>query len=188
MGRRARLAVSQTEVLWRALDSWREVAHTEESRQHQQASLALPKLCCLSFPQCFRPHARIPRVASSYGKRAPGRQQQNWCSGCTAGTSLPLAGGADVSQRYKALETADGAWSWVRYCGNKNDYRDSVSGFRLGIYHFQLPGTGFRSGGISFPVTGYRLRVVQELKFLVPVPLLPLFKIDYFHELPSPGW
>ena len=47
------------------------------------------------------------------------------------------------------------------YCGNKNDYRNSVSGFRLGIYNFQLPGSGFRSGGISFPITSYRLRVVQ---------------------------
>ena len=46
-----------------------------------------------------------------------------------------------------------------KYCGNKNDYRHSVSGFRSGIYNFQSLGTGFRSGGISFPITGYRLRV-----------------------------
>ena len=54
-------------------------------------------------------------------------------------------------------------------CGNKNDCWNSVSGFRLGIYNFQLLGTGSRSGGIGFPITGYQLRVFQDF-FLVPVP------------------
>ena len=44
----------------------------------------------------------------------------------------------------------------------KNDYWNSFSGFRLGIYNFQLPRTGFRSGGISFSITGYRLPVVRR--------------------------